>query len=530
MPTPKAKPKAVRGKDPTSSKQPMRPADGTKTPPTMSTEPVQEPSSTILVDGEELPVIDIRATGDIILDVTFEVTPLWEKSIEGTLATDKMAKQAYKKSGPSAVRKLYRVRIDTLKKNSRYFEHLLGSDVFQEGLQVREHLEQLKGSDNDPSSASAEILPRLKIQDDEDGTMTYGREKVFEDMLRITHGGSHVTDNKHIGLHYLTVLVTMGEAYECLEPVARYLKESQLARYKYPANSTEETIRKKLLIFYLAKLSPLQANATFESCTKELVLKGSVRWYAVEDGSYQSTARWWTLPGGLEDELALRRKCILNTIASLVQHYLNIYTSKVRQCTLGYDSSPACDSFQLGEMIKFLTSKKLLSLSCFTGISPDDPEYVWPEAYTGSIEDLVTLLHQVPSYQIDSNHNHCGLRSRILKPLDHIKTCIAHGASVNSIRWFKNRDELSWARLGQIRASSLHTKAFEVNDEAVGIDKRSFVFDDKHLSMWASTGTGPIGLEKASKFMFTADEWDWKDDREVPVASTPSRFFNLNFR
>jgi hypothetical protein len=103
-------------------------------------------------------------------------------------------------------------------------------------------------------------------------------------------------------------------------------------------------------------------------------------------------------------ECAYRRTCVLRTIASIQNQFLTRYSSsKDRQCKLGYDSSSSCDSFQLGEMIKFLTKKKLLSLVPFQ----EDPDYILPETYNGDLDYLITILRQCPSYQIDHNHAHC---------------------------------------------------------------------------------------------------------------------------
>jgi hypothetical protein len=102
-------------------------------------------------------------------------------------------------------------------------------------------------------------------------------------------------------------------------------------------------------------------------------------------------------------ECAYRRTCVLRTIASIQNQFLTLYSSRDRQCKLGYDSSSSCDSFQLGEMIKFLTKKNLLSLVPFQ----ENPDYIWPEAYNGDVDYLISILRQCPSYQIDHNHAHC---------------------------------------------------------------------------------------------------------------------------
>lgn len=124
--------------------------------------------------------------------------------------------------------------------------------------------------------------------------------------------------------------------------------------------------------------------------------------------------------------------------------FIALYSSRTRQCALGYDSSGACDSFQLGEMIKFLAKKELLFLVPFQSVSPEDPDYIWPQAYTSDIDHLIGLLRQCPPYQIDHNHSHCGLRVRILPALDYIKDCIEAGIGINPLRWKADRATQTW--------------------------------------------------------------------------------------
>lgn len=115
------------------------------------------------------------------------------------------------------------------------------------------------------------------------------------------------------------------------------------------------------------------------------------------------------------DELIQRREYILETINSLQSHFLKLYTSGERQCKLGYDTSRECDSFQLGEMIRFFTKLSTLRLQ---GTIYDNTE---PTYYTGDIDRLLESLRQCSSYQIDRNHAHCGLRSRMIPLLDLIQ-------------------------------------------------------------------------------------------------------------
>lgn len=120
---------------------------------------------------------------------------------------------------------------------------------------------------------------------------------------------------------------------------------------------------------------------------------------------------------GIDDrteELLCRREYVLETLSSIQKHFIALYTSRQPQCRLGYGSSPNCDSYQLGEIIRFLSRKDLLRVeSTFAA----DPEASL-EPYAGDIDEIIAKLKECPSYQIDHNHSHCGLRTRLMPILD----------------------------------------------------------------------------------------------------------------
>lgn len=138
---------------------------------------------TIAVDSIHYPLIDIRATGDILLDVRFENTNGCNKSIP----PETIRQLKTTKSPTPSVRLFYRVRLETLKKQSQYFAHLLGP-VFSEGNTVAETHKQIVAAGKSPTEVPAEQLPRISIVDEDGATRTLGREVVFRDMLRIIHG------------------------------------------------------------------------------------------------------------------------------------------------------------------------------------------------------------------------------------------------------------------------------------------------------------------------------------------------------
>ena len=139
--------------------------------------------ASIRIDEEDHPVTEIRATGDVILDVYFENTNSSNKSIPN----DSLRQLRSSKSPIPSTRIFYRVRLETLKKHSRYFQHLLGPN-FSEGAAITDRFAQLAKTNQNPTGIGADELPRIKIVDEDATTKTFGREAVFRDMLRIIHG------------------------------------------------------------------------------------------------------------------------------------------------------------------------------------------------------------------------------------------------------------------------------------------------------------------------------------------------------
>jgi hypothetical protein len=139
-----------------------------------------------------------------------------------------------------------------------------------------------------------------------------------------------------------------------------------------------------------------------------------------------------------------RREYVLETINSLQAHFLKLYTSGERQCRLGYDSSPQCDSFQLGEMVRFFMRLGTMRLQ---GTIYDPAE---PTHYLGDIDRLLESLRQTSSYQIDRNHAHCGLRVRLLPLLDLIQNQLkldtgSLDVGICADCWHQNRASYAWS-------------------------------------------------------------------------------------
>lgn len=454
---------------------------------------VAETVSTVEIDGHKLPLMDIRATGDLLLDVTFENRKSSAKLTPGQDSTSRsgiapLGAVVKNTKNPNS-RVVYRVRLDTLRKLSNYFELLLGSDKFSEGKGIAATFASLKMRDIVPAEADAQDLPRISIIDDDETTLIAGRDIVFGDLMRILHGAEVTT---RFTIPYLATLAIMADRFDCAAAVGRYVKGPK--KFPWPqtygimTHATEELLRQKILISWL-----LDDQIKLAAATKELILRGSSRWIGTDEHK-EPQGIWWDLQDGIEGELQYRRHCILSTIASLQGHFLALYTSRKQQCKQFYDSSAACDSYQLGEMIKFFMHKGLLSLTSPLAVFDD-----YPEAYKDDIEILITTLRQCPSYQIDKNHAHCGLRGRIIPALDYIQAMLTSNIGIDRHGWKTDRPSSSWETSQEAGAGEpfLFTRS---------------IAGDSRLKM-----DGYLMAGRHAKALFTTSVWDWSpEDESLP--------------
>ncbi|KAM4059871.1 protein related to hydroxyproline-rich glycoprotein [Hirsutella rhossiliensis] len=441
-------------------------------------------------------VVEVDESGDIVLDVTFETSHAVLKKSRKALPP---ADRTLKPRPPATTKVAYRVRIAALKGNSRYFAHLFSNPQFSEARLVAETHDGLMARGVNPSEAGARDLPFIALVDDDEATQAAGRELVFEDMLRILHRKPIKTAK--VVMPYAVTLAIVADRFDCVDTVARTLNGHH--KFKWPIINSrpltiddrgrmaevEQTMRQKVLVSWLLG-QPLR----LQQATRELIVRGSSLWSAFHDAdaNTERAAAWWNLPQGLERELQHRRECILNAVASVQRHFFKLYASRDRQCKLGYDSSAACDSFQLGQMLKFLTSKELLYLVDF---SPGSLDSV-PDTSRLDLEELVTTLKQFPNYQVDRHHINCGPQIRIKPIMDYLRTMLsANVISISHADWTRRRADVSWAERKDSNGAgdSGHTFAFT---RAIANDQRLH-------------HEGTFHADRIAKSLFTADSWDW---------------------
>ncbi|KAJ0304240.1 hypothetical protein COL516b_006131 [Colletotrichum fioriniae] len=391
----------------------------------------------------------------------------------------------------------YRVKLSVLKRHSRYFENLLGNKQFAEASNVEETLARLAADKLKLAEVDARDLPWITIVDDDEATRSVGREKVFEDLMRIMHG-KQIQSNS-VNMLHVTTLSILADRFDCRSLVSRYL--SIELKFKWPLTNakpvragtqkksldTENVLRQKILVAWLLEQPPRLHNYT-----RELILRGSVRWSELSLDENPRTELWWSLPDGLERELQFRRECVLNTIASVHRHFLALYSSRERQCKLGYDSSSACDSFQLGQMLKFFTAKELIGIVDFGPSSYDNI----PDSSVIDIEDILAILKQVPSYQIDKHHTNCGIRARLDSIVEYIRSMMSSNVlSIAQVEWKNNRVTATWVPAEDESKLDREEKKFEFTRSLSG---------DQRLRY-----EGNMYADKMARKLFTANRWDW---------------------
>ncbi|KAI2642356.1 hypothetical protein GGS21DRAFT_301783 [Xylaria nigripes] len=470
-----------------------------------------EDSSSEAARREKLPpqVTIISEHGDVVLDVTFQNSKETIRSARKAAQPRPSSLRDAQQPPPQArVRLAFRVNLAVLRRQSKYFDKLLGDSRFKEANDIADAFASLSVKNVKPRDADVADLPWIEIHDDDIATSHAYRDAAFSDLLRILHGLDAKTAQAQITMAFVTTLAVLADRFDCTAAVSKYVATG--LKFKWPVTSrkpiredgnssggmsrvNENVLRQKILVAWL-----LNQPMKFQAATKELIMSGSCRWSAFgEDGGDDTAnATWWHLQDGLEEELQVRRASILNTLASIPRHFLTLYTTS-RQCKLGYDSSVSCDSYQLGEMIKFLTNKSLLYLVDF---SPSSLDAIADTALL-PIDSILATLRQCPAYQIDKNHTNCGLRTRMLPILDFVQGLLS-----------SNIVPLSHAGGKGIRAA----QAWMPDGEARGDDDRPFRFTRSLAGDHRLRFEHAMGAEKFARDVFTATSWDWTAEDQGP--------------
>ena len=349
----------------------------------------------------------------------------------------------------------YLVSSEVLRTSSSYFRVLLDPNKFNEGANFDAALRALIEKHGSLQSIPPEHLPRIKLTDLDHLPRNPKLKQAMTLYLSILHKTDRFCSIPK--LHPLAVMAIIADRFDTVVAIANYV--FRIPWREQPLNSSvfdnwglgpEVATRQILLTAMLLKVEPRK----FRGHTANLIIKGSDNWKAETKIDGDKSALWWNLPGNLEgrdgimqryssafanggaEELISRREYLLDTIGSMQTHFVKLFAFQPNQCRLGYDTSPACNSFQLGEMVRFFARKGTLSLQ--NSIFPTEQ----PVAWEGDIENLISTLREIPSYQIDSNHMHCGARNRLLTALATVPSFPQMGVCWSC--WQTNRHQESW--------------------------------------------------------------------------------------
>lgn len=280
--------------------------------------PSPEPPQILLIDDDEVNIIDIRATGDILLDITLTNN----HSARTILALNSALPprlSPFSKPGLPADRTLFRVRLDTLTKTSAYFSRLLTDARFQEATKITNTFAGLKARGIVPAEAEPGDLPRVAITDDDDATHVAGRVPILADLLRILHSGDATSK---LSIPYLAILAVMADRFDCAATVGRYVRGAK--RVPWPQTygtvnfAGEELLRQKVLVAWL-----LEDRVKFAAATKECVFRGSARWGGGGEMQSGQVGVWWDLPDGIEGNVDF---LIMRGLPMLKWLFLSYYT------------------------------------------------------------------------------------------------------------------------------------------------------------------------------------------------------------
>ncbi|KAF2843561.1 hypothetical protein M501DRAFT_925618 [Patellaria atrata CBS 101060] len=335
----------------------------------------------------------------------------------------------------------YRVEAELLRRASPYFANLFGGR-FSEAASIFATHVKLGNLYPKVADASWQELPRVSISDIGRISKVNTIRNLTADFLRILHDLD--LDVVPPPIPNLANLAIVADRFDAISYFSRYVSRRKFlqvidAKSKGKALSvlTEERVRQRLLLGIMLDHAPWVVVFS-----KRLIITGSSKWKAEVSGD-NSAALWWDLPNNVEEELISRREYVLETINSLQTHFLKLYSSGERQCKLGYDSSVQCDSFQLGEMIRFFLRLGTLRLQ---GTIFDLEQ---PSIYLGDIDRLIETLRQCANYQIDRNHTHCGLRTRLIPLLDMVQNHLSLDAGSLDLGicadcWRNNQEIYTW--------------------------------------------------------------------------------------
>ncbi|KAJ5578552.1 uncharacterized protein N7459_007516 [Penicillium hispanicum] len=366
---------------------------------------------------------------------------------------------------------VWQVSSKHLELHSPYFRALLEPDKFAEGeflARQRRALSELNLSPADsPEGGPPCDLPTLKIP--ANSTVTLCGVEALEVFLKVLCEQSMAEAQRDQFLGALRIespsliarMIQVADRFNSPDPVHSILWK---VNYLFGRRDTfslerfdpallkmkEHRIRQNIVVARFMKKHSIQ-----QTLTHTLIITGSKFWSdGLEMPPLGEHLRWQFLPDDIEEELYIRRHCVMNTITDLQAHFLRVYgalededvhkptsspaimstvlapPSQTRQfqCRAGMANASQCDLFHLGQTTRFFAMRaKTIFLGSnlidhyFTIAGSDGEDgkdtgndAMMPPGLPSDITAILASMKQFPDYQIDSNHQSCGVRRRLL--------------------------------------------------------------------------------------------------------------------
>ncbi|KAL8826485.1 MAG: hypothetical protein Q9191_003773 [Dirinaria sp. TL-2023a] len=293
---------------------------------------------------------------------------------------------------------LYLVSSETLRQASAYFRVLLDADKFGEGESMNSTLAKLLAQYGNIEAVPAGYLPRIVLEEDIPKHNKIPSQGVIALFLGSLHNVDFLTAQPDTC--FLALLAILSDRFDTTAIVRDFIirrgwKVRPFAwdgKYR-PLNIDEETlVRQQILIGLLLGL-----DAVFTQQCAKLIVGGSARWTENIPSVGDFGAPWY-----------------------------------------GYDSSPACNSYQLGQMVRFFRRTNTLEF--------ESTLYTAGESIPckRNILEVIAALRACPEYQIDENHKHCGIRKRFVSALQSIAP--EEQAGICARCWSEDAAGESWQR------------------------------------------------------------------------------------
>ncbi|KAJ5491322.1 hypothetical protein N7539_002889 [Penicillium diatomitis] len=461
-------------------------------------------------------------------------------------------------SSASAETHYWKVDRETLRKQSSYFNVLLDpTRSFMENNSLASQLANLSTSDALPVVK----LPTNAISD------LYGME-AFELFLQMCCLESLKTGTAQDGedslmavffrnLHsrppsLIARLIAIAGFYQNEERVCQVLRNlNYLGRNKSQEKFSQETLRlgedRIRQCIFIARA--LKEHTILRRLSHALVVLGSKHWAQPPENPGIPHLPWQYLADGLEWQLFYRRQCVLNTIADLQAYFLrkfggldteqqnpttassgaarNLLNNQERavQCRAGLDNANQCDLFHLGQMTRFFSVR---TKSVFIGSNYIDPDFRPPSTsdetvstphHVPPVPDIASILvalKKCPDYQIDQNHNACGIRRRLLPILDCIEKFVMDGYGLLGVQ----ADEFDTSRnsIGPSWAEG-YTRAVHITFGQISLVEYEPGHHHKRVYPFSHVSGGSLSKECRAHALFTAQKCVWEPESRNPVTS-----------